>query len=156
VSVGEVFHQLSELDPVPFGLLEKLEGDEVGTELGCLRDLTSVRTGDLLRRDGLADDEEVLDLSNDVGRDSSDGVPGREEGGKSRQYEVERDATRELNEDSPDDEEVGGSRRVAEKRSFDEVVVESRLSLSGIDGSEGTVGRLVGRFEDEGFSEVEL
>ena len=45
---------------------------------------------------------------------------------------------------------------MTEERSFDEVVVERRLSLTGVDGSESTVRRLVGRFEDEGFSEVEL
>lgn len=74
MGIGEVLHELGELDPVPLRLLEQLERDEVGSKFGCLRDLTSVRAWDLLRRDGLTDDEEVLDLSNDVGRDSSDGV----------------------------------------------------------------------------------
>lgn len=45
---------------------------------------------------------------------------------------------------------------MSKEGTLDEVIVERRLGLTGINGSEGAVRRLVGRLKDKGFSEVEL
>ena len=58
--------------------------------------------------------------------------------------------------DSPDDQEVGRVSLMSEQRGADQVVIQSRHSLSRIDVTELHERRLVLRLNDYGLSEIKL
>lgn len=130
VGVGEVAHQLRELDPVPLRFLQQLVRHQVRSVLGRLGHLPRVWTGNTERGDRLPDDIQVLDLADHIRRHTTDRVP--------------------------DDEEVCRDGCVLEERGLDEVVVQRRLGLSGIDRRKCTVRRLVHRIEHKRLTELVL